>query len=290
MALYLLSLVLFSKGDTIIVGETNYYYADHVFLMAGMQLARIKVDDCGIDVDAIEKLCLRKKIKALFITSHHHYPTTVTLSAARRIKLLSLAEKYGFIIIEDDYDYDFHYLSSPLLPLVSADNKGMVVYIGTLSKTVAPAIRTGYIVAPQNLITELARVRQLVDCQGDPIMELALIEMFEEGHIKRHMKKAVLAYHKRRDFICGLLKDSLSDIIDFKIPDGGLAIWAKFHNSVPLPPLSEKLKQQGLILSNGLIHNTSAASLNATRMGFGWMNEEEAEQAVDLLTKTIHSK
>jgi len=290
MALYLLSLVLFSKDDTIIVGDTNYYYADHVFLKAGMQLARVKVDDCGIDVDAIEKLCNRKKIKALFITSHHHYPTTVTLSAARRIKLLSLAEKYGFIIIEDDYDYDFHYLSSPLLPLVSADNKGMVVYIGTLSKTVAPAIRTGYIVAPQNLITELTRIRQLVDCQGDPIMELALIEMFEEGHIKRHMKKALLAYHKRRDFVCGLLKDSLSDIIDFKIPDGGLAIWAKFHKSVPLPPLSEKLKAQGLILSNGLIHNTSSLSLNATRMGFGWMNEEEAEQAVDLLTKTIHSK
>jgi GntR family transcriptional regulator/MocR family aminotransferase len=290
MAMYLLSLVLFSKGDTIIVGDTNYYYADHVFLLAGMQLARVKVDDFGIDVDAIEKLCRRKKIKALYITSHHHYPTTVTLSAARRIKLLSLAEKYGFIIIEDDYDYDFHYLSSPLLPLVSADTKGMVVYIGTLSKTIAPAIRTGYIIAPQNLILELARVRQLIDTQGDPIMELALVEMFEEGHIKRHMKKAQLIYHKRRDFLCGLLKEKLPDIIDFKIPDGGLAIWAKFHKSVPLPPLTEKLRAQGLILSNGLIHNTPAQSMNATRMGFGWMNEIETEESVDMLVKAIRTK
>ena len=290
MALYLLSTVLFSKGDTIIVGETNYYYADHVFLLAGMQLARVKVDEYGIDVDTIEKICRRKKIKALYITSHHHYPTTVTLSAARRIKLLSLAEKYGFIIIEDDYDYDFHYLSSPMLPLVSADTKGMVVYIGTLSKTIAPAIRTGYIIAPENLILEISKVRQLIDTQGDPIMELALIEMFEEGHIKRHMKKALLAYHKRRDFVCSYLKDKLADVIDFKIPDGGLAIWAKFHKSVPLPPLSEKLKTQGLILSNGLIHNTSSISLNATRMGFAWMNEEEAIQALDLLAKTIRSK
>jgi GntR family transcriptional regulator / MocR family aminotransferase len=290
MGLYLLSTVLFSKGDTIIVGDTNYYYADHVFLLAGMKLARVKVDEYGIDVEQIEKLCRRKKIKALYITSHHHYPTTVTLSAARRIKLLSLAEKYGFIIIEDDYDYDFHYLSSPMLPLVSADTKGMVVYIGTLSKTIAPAIRTGYIVAPENLILELSKVRQLIDTQGDPIMELALIEMFEEGHIKRHMKKALLAYHKRRDLVCSLLKENLSDIIDFKIPDGGLAIWAKFHKSVPLPPLSEKLKAQGLILSNGLIHNTSSVSLNATRIGFGWMNEQEAAQAVELLAKTIRSK
>ena len=290
LALYLLTVVLFSKGDTIIVGDTNYYYADHVFLHAGMQLARIKVDECGIDVDAIEKLCRRKKIKALYITSHHHYPTTVTLSAARRIQLLALAEKYGFIIIEDDYDYDFHYLSSPILPLVSADTKGMVVYIGTLSKTVAPAIRTGYIIAPQNLILELSRIRQLVDVQGDPIMELALAEMFEEGHIKRHLKKAQLAYHKRRNFLCSLLNDKLSDIIDFKVPDGGLAIWAKFNKSVPLPPLSEKLKSQGLIISNGLIHNTSSISMNATRMGFAWMNEEEAEKAVEQLTKTIRSK
>jgi len=290
MGLFLLSLVLFSKGDNILVGDTNYYYADRVFMDAGAKLVRIRVDESGIDVDAIEKVCRRKKIKAIYITSHHHYPTTVTLSAARRIKLLSLAEQYGFIIIEDDYDYDFHYQSSPILPLVSADTKGMVVYIGTLSKTIAPAIRTGYIIAPTNLILELCRVRQLMDTQGDPIMELALAEMFDEGSIKRHMRKALNEYHRRRDFLCSYLQQKLSDVIEFKVPDGGLAIWAKFHKSVPLPPLTEKLKSQGLILSNGLIHNNTSVSLNATRMGFAWMNESEAENAVNLLTKTIKTK
>jgi len=287
MGLYLLSIVLFSPGDNIIVGDTNYYYADHVFIEAGMKLNRIKVDDCGIDVDAIEKLCKRKKIKALYITSHHHYPTTVTLSASRRMRLLSLSEKYGFIIIEDDYDYDFHYQSSPILPLISADTRGMVVYIGTLSKSIAPAIRTGYVVAPENLILELARVRQLIDTQGDPIMELALAELFTDGSIKRHMKKAQQEYHRRRDFLCGYMREKLSDIIEFKIPDGGLAIWTKFHKSVPLPPLTEKLRAQGLILSNGLIHNNSPVSLNSTRIGFAWMNEDEARAAVDLVAKNV---
>jgi GntR family transcriptional regulator / MocR family aminotransferase len=290
MGLYLLSLVLFSKGDTIIVGETNYYYADHVFLYAGMNLTRVKVDEYGIDVDAIEKICARKKIKALYITSHHHYPTTVTLIASRRIKLLALAEKFGFIIIEDDYDYDFHYLSSPILPLVSADTKGMVVYIGTLSKTIGPGIRTGYIIAPANLILELCRVRQLIDTQGDAVMELALAEMFLEGSIKRHMKKAHQEYHRRRDFLCNYLHEKLGDVIDFKTPDGGLAIWAKFNKSVPLPPLTEKLRAQGIILSNGLIHNNTPISLNSTRMGFAWMNEKEAENAVNIMAKTIHQK
>ncbi|HEV3249795.1 MAG TPA: PLP-dependent aminotransferase family protein [Puia sp.] len=289
MGLYLLSKVLFGKGDTIVVGNSNYYYADHVFENVGVQLRRVRVDESGIDVDEIERICRRKKIKAVYITSHHHYPTTVTLIASRRIQLLCLSEKYGFIIIEDDYDYDFHYLSSPILPLISADPKGMVIYIGTLSKTIAPAIRTGYVVAPVNLILELCRVRQLVDTQGDPIMELALAEMFEDGEIKRHMKKALNEYHRRRDFLCSYLHQTLSDIIDFRIPDGGLAIWAKFDKAFPLPELSQKLRPQGIILSNGLIHNTSPQSLNATRMGFAWMNEKEAEQAINILTRTIKS-
>lgn len=287
MALYLLTKVLFSKGETIIVGDTNYYYADQAFLNGGMQLLRVKVDEYGIDVDEIEKICRKKKIKALYITSHHHYPTTVTLIASRRIKLLSLAEKYGFIIIEDDYDYDFHYLSSPILPLVSADTKGMVVYIGTLSKCISPAIRTGFIMAPQNLIEELCKVRQLIDTQGDPILELALVEMFRDGTIKRHMKKVLHTYHARRDFMCSYLAEKLGEVIDFKVPDGGLAIWAKFDKSIPLPTLSAKMREQGVIISPGLIHNTGPVSLNGTRMGFAWMNEKEAEHAVDVLAKAV---
>ena len=287
MGLYLLSCVLFSRGENIIVGETSYYYADRCFENAGMHLVRVKVDESGIDVDAIEKLCRKKKIKAVFVTPHHHYPTTVTLAASRRIRLVELSEKFGFIIIEDDYDYDFHYQSNPILPLISADQKGMIVYIGTLSKTIAPAIRTGYIVAPSNLILELSRIRQIIDTQGDPIMEMTLAEMFSDGEIRRHMKKAQQEYHRRRDSLCELLTQKLPGIIDFNIPDGGLAVWAKFDKSVPLPPLTEKLRSQGLILSNGLIHNISSNSLNCTRMGFAWMNEKETEQAMTILTKTI---
>ncbi len=287
MALYLLARVLFEKGDNVIVGDTNYYYADHAFTTAHANLVRVKVDDFGLDVDAIEKICKRKKIKAVYLTSHHHYPTTVTLIASRRVKLLCLANQYGFTIIEDDYDYDFHYCSSPILPLISADDCGMVVYVGTLSKTISPAIRTGYIIAPKNLLNEVARLRQLVDGQGDPIMELALAEMFDEGEIRRHMKKALKTYHERRDFFCDLLRNKLSDVIDFRRPDGGLAIWAKFDKSVPLPQLNVKMKAKGIIISNGLINNTGKTLMNANRMGFAWMNEKEAEKAILILNDTI---
>src|SRR5436853_4501774 len=146
-------------------------------MQAGIKFINVPVDEEGIDVDAVERVCRRKKIRALYVTSHHHYPTTVTLSASRRMKLLQLAEQYGFIIIEDDYDYEFHYESSPILPLASVDRNGMVVYIGSFSKTLSPGIRVGYIAAPPDLIHELGKVRQIIDAQGDPVLEEVVAEL-----------------------------------------------------------------------------------------------------------------
>ncbi len=143
--------------------------------------------------------------------------------------------------------------------------------------------------SPLNLIAELARFRQLIDTQGDPLMELALADMFQDGTIKRTLKKALQEYWRRRDFVCSALSRLLPDKIDFKIPDGGLSIWAKFHPSIPLPPLAQQLKEKGIILSNGLIHNTTNANLNAARMGFGWMTEKESEKAIDILSATIRT-
>ncbi|HYV92080.1 MAG TPA: PLP-dependent aminotransferase family protein [Chitinophagales bacterium] len=288
MGVFMLTQILISPGDNVIVGNPNYYYTDRTFMFAGAKLIRVAMDDSGIDVEQIEQVCRKKKIRVVFLTPHHHYPTTVTLSAARRMKLISLAEKYGFIIIEDDYDYDFHYESSPILPLASADRNGMVIYVGTLSKTIAPALRLGYVAAPKNLIQELCKLRQVIDIQGDPLLEEAVAQLFSLGEIRRHMKKALKEYKKRRDFVCGLLKEELPDAIQFKMPEGGLAIWAKFDEKIPLNDLSVNLRKKNIILSSGAIHNVDdMPKLNATRMGFGWMDTREAERAVDILCDVV---
>lgn len=291
MAMYMLANTLISKEDVVLVGALSFIYADYCFINAGAKLVRVPVDEDGIDVDAVEKICQKKKIRAIYLTSHHHFPTTVTLCAARRMKLVHLAERYRFIIIEDDYDYEFHYESSPILPLASVDKQGMVVYIGSFSKSISPAIRIGYIVAPPNLITELKKVRQIIDVQGDPIIEQTVAEMLNEGQIRRHMKKVIKIYKELRDFIASQLKERLSDVIDFKVPEGGLSIWAKFDKKIVLPELSDRLMKKEVILSKGLIHDIAAGKkLNCTRMGFAWMNGKEAERAIDILEKTIRNK
>ncbi|MES2730119.1 MAG: PLP-dependent aminotransferase family protein [Bacteroidota bacterium] len=290
MGIYLAAQALLSPGDNVIVGDTNYFTADITFRHAGANLVRVPVDDWGMNVNEVRKACECQRIRAVYVTSHHHHPTTVTLCAERRIRLLSLAEEFGFAIIEDDYDYDFHYNSSPILPLLSADTKGMVIYIGSLSKAIVPAIRLGYMVAPPNFIHETSQLRRIIDRQGDAVMEQTIAELMREGAIKRHLKKALKTYHQRRDFFCDLLREKLGDAIEFKIPDGGMAIWAKFDPTLDLPKLSVTALQKKLHLSNGLRYNPDGLQLNATRMGFASMNLSEMEQSVEILEKVVRGR
>jgi GntR family transcriptional regulator / MocR family aminotransferase len=290
MGIFLVSQLLLDKKDVVIVGETSYPAADTAFKYAGASLVRVKIDERGIDVDAIEKICKTKSIRAVYVTPHHHYPTTVTLSACRRMSLLALSERYGFAIIEDDYDYDFHYKSSPILPLASGDHEGMVINIGSLSKNFSPALRVAYIVAPKNVIAELAKLRFIIDRQGDYLLEQALAELFKEGVIKRHLRKALNIYHERRDILCDLLKTKLSGAVNFNVPDGGLAVWTEFDKSRSLKAITMRAAKNGLVLNDGSHYDEGKNNLNATRLGFASMNAGELEKAVRILSGAISSK
>jgi len=136
------------------------------------------------------------------VIPHHHNPTTVTLTPERRIRLLELSVKYKFAIIEDDYDYDFHYASKPMMPMASLDRHGSVIYIGTLTKTLAPAIRIGFMVAPEHFIRHAVWLRKALDTQGDSLMENAIAGLYKDGTIASHIKRSVKLYKERRDHLC----------------------------------------------------------------------------------------
>lgn len=287
MGLHLTSQVLLRPGDLVVTGETTWSGATMNFRKAGATVLTVPVDEHGIDVDALAAYCETQPIRLVFVTPHHHYPTTVTLQPGRRIRLLQLAEQYGFAILEDDYDYDFHYLSRPILPLASADRRGMVVYVGSLTKSVAPAFRIGYVVAPTALIDEMARLRRIIDRQGDPMLEFALGQLFKTGDLKRHFRKTLRTYHARRDHFCSLLAAELPGVIQFTKPDGGLAVWARFEAKLDMDVLATRAAQEGLTISNGLFHNPPGKRLNATRLGFASSSEEELEQSVAVLKKAL---
>lgn len=283
MGIYLAADLLLTTGDLVLVADLSYYVANMIFQKVGAKLLSVPVDENGIDVAAVKEMCMRYKIRVLYLTPHHHYPTTVTLSTERRIALLQLSVTYGFIILEDDYDYDFHYNSNPVLPLASADGQGMVVYIGSFCKSLAPGFRSGYLIAPENLIAELGKLKGLVDPQGDVLMEKALAELLEEGEIQRHLKKTLKVYQERRNIFCELLKTQLEGLVSFTAPSGGLAIWTKWDPKLNLMRMSKDCARKGLYLPQTLLYQTR--SLTAMRLGFGNQTIEEMGRSVTVLAE-----
>ncbi|WP_306350144.1 PLP-dependent aminotransferase family protein [Flavobacterium sp. '19STA2R22 D10 B1'] len=274
MSIYLAAQLLLDKNTNIVVGKPNYPVANRTFKETGTQLIEVMVDDSGIDTDAIETICKKKKISAVYVIPHHHYPTTVTLSVERRMKLLELSQQYSFAIIEDDYDYDYHYTSSPYLPLASGGHNGNVIYIGSFSKILDPSLRIGFMIAPKNFITQCTALRKLIDVGGDGYMQNALATLIKDGELKRHIKKAKKAYHQRRDFLDALLKEKLSEYISYSLPSGGMAIWIKLNPEYSVRKLEDipQLKITRMDIEQ-----------NAFRFGFASINEKELEEVVIFL-------
>jgi GntR family transcriptional regulator/MocR family aminotransferase len=287
MGMYLTAQVLLKKGDVAIVPEPGYPAANEVFEYAGAELAYAPMDEQGIDLNAVEAICKKKKVRLLYIIPHHHRPTTVTLSSERRMQLLELAVKYRFAILEDDYDYDFHYSSSPVLPLASADYYGSVIYVGSFCKTIAPGIRIGFVAAPQNLVMQLARLRRMIDRQGEQLLEEALANLLKNGDIGRHLKKSNKIYHERRDIFCSLLREQLGDHVSFKIPDGGFAVWLQYLGGLNARDVSQKANETGLTISNGEDYFSQSVNTRFIRMGFASLNPKEIEEGVEILSRAV---
>ena len=273
MSLYIVSQLLIKKNDVVLVGHLSNYAANMIFQQAGATIKTIPVDADGLNIEYIKKHFIKRNIRCVYICAHRDYPTAVKLSAERRLALLQLSCDYGFAIIEDDYDYDFQFEGSAMLPMASADANGMVIYLGKLGQSLFPSFQTGFVIAPENLISEANNYLQLLDKQGDLIQEQMLSELINEGEIYRLTKKNVIVYKQRRDYLCKLLTDDFSEIAQWNIPSGGLAIWLQFQSKISLVQLAEEAEKNDLFLPKTILYQDKNTC--AIRFGFGHLDTEE---------------
>lgn len=281
MSLYIVSQLIIKPKDVVLVGKLSNYESNMIFQEVGATIKTIPVDGEGLDVEYIKNHFVKGSIRCVYVCAQRDYPTTVMLSAERRLKLLQLAKDYGFAIIEDDYDYDFQYEGSAMLPMASADANGMVIYLGKLGQSLFPSFQTGFVVAPENLIAEAKNYLQLLDKQGDLIQEQMLAELIHEGEMSRLIKKNILVYKKRRDVLCRQLKMHFGDAIHFEIPSGGLALWLRFEPKISLVKLAEAVEKDDLFIPKTILYQDKNTC--AIRFGFGQLNEEEIEIVVEKL-------
>lgn len=280
MALTLAARALLRPGDVVAVEEWGYRPAWEAFRAAGATVVPVRVDRDGIDVDALKRIAARVALRAVYLTPHHQYPTTVTLKAARRLALLDLARAERFAIVEDDYDHEFHYDGRPVLPLASADQAGVVVYIGTLSKILAPALRVGYIVAPSGLLRSISAIRSLLDIQGDLPTEAAVASLIEDGELQRHIARVRRVYANRREILATCLRRTLGDEVEFTVPPGGMALWVRLPKSVDVDAWARRSVERGVAWYPGRRYAFDGQAKPFARFSFAWLNERELPEAI----------
>lgn len=284
-ALHLCLTALVKPGDHVIVPELNWHNGNNSIRFHGANLLEARLDEKGLDTDHVAELLERHDVRFLYLTPHHQYPTTVLMPAARRIQLLELARRHDVFVFEDDYDFDFHYGNVPIMPLASARHDGRLLYAGSFTKAISPAFRVGYLVGDPAMIEQLTRLRRIVDRQGDPALEHALLELFRLEVLPRSLRRARGIYQRRRDHLARLLREQLGEFTTFRVPDGGMAIWTTFHRCVDLPRTRERAHLRGLSFSDGSQYGPRAR--NGTRLGFASMNEEEIGKAVGILAELV---
>lgn len=278
MSLYIISQLLLNKEDVVLVGDLSNYAANMIFQQVGAKIKTIKTDEFGLNISEIGKLCKKETIRCVYICSNRHYPTTSNLNLKRRLQLLALANQYKFAIIEDDFDYDFQFEGTAQLPLINSDLNGQVIYLGKLGQSLFPSFQTSFVVAPENLIKEAKNYLQILDKQGDLIQEQMLTELIHEGEIHRLIKKNVIIYKNRLNLLCSLLDKHFKDILTYKKPNGGLAIWLEFNQKISLVKLADEALKLDLHLPKKILYQDK--NVCAIRFGFGQLNEEELEIVV----------
>jgi len=287
MALELIARCLLVPGDVVAVEDPGYRAAWQAFGGHGAQLVPLPVDAGGLDVDALDALVRTTRVRAVYTTPHHQYPTTVTLSAGRRLALLELARTRGIAVVEDDYTHEFHYDGRPVLPLASSDPAGSVIYVGTLAKILAPGLRLGYMVAPPDLLARAAAERFSLDIQGDHVLEQAIAELFDDGEVQRHARRARRLYEARRDFMVARLRKRLGSALTVDPPSGGIALWAHVAPDIDVPAWTARALELGVFVAAGRHFSFTEKPLPNLRLGFAGLDNEEVSEAIDLLAQAL---
>ncbi|MEK7324450.1 MAG: PLP-dependent aminotransferase family protein, partial [Chloroflexota bacterium] len=254
-ALDLIAKLLINPGDRLLVEAPTYLGALQAFNVFGADYVSVPTDDDGLIVDRLDE-ALRSGPKFMYILPNFQNPSGVTLSLERRKALVELADKYGIPLVEDDPYGQLRYEGDHLPPLIVLDRQthgirldngyklGNVIYMSTFSKTLAPGLRLGWIVAPPEVIAKLVQLKQGADLHTSTFTQMVAYEAARGGFLDEHIKKLRQVYHERRDVMLEALSEFFPPEVSWTRPAGGLFLWARLPERMDSTRLLEAALRQ----------------------------------------------
>jgi GntR family transcriptional regulator/MocR family aminotransferase len=283
-ALDLVARVLLDPGDLVWVEDPGYLGARGALLAAGAELIAVPVDQEGIDVEAGRRRCTNARLAT--VTPSHQFPTGVTMSLNRRLALLEWAREARAWIVEDDYDSEYRFSGRPLEALQGLDSTQRVIYIGTFSKVLFPALRVGYLIAPPELLKGFVAARRFIDVHPPILEQMALADFIVGGHFARHLRRMRLLYLERRNTLVEALKSELSDLLSITVPEAGI------HLVAWLPPGMNARQAARLAAARGLDVMPVARPFlprGGLALGYAGSSPEELRAGVRTLAEALRT-
>lgn len=225
-ALDLCARIFLNPGDGVVIENPGYPAARQVFEAVGATLHPVPVDHEGMRTDLLEDM---GQGRLAYVTPSHQYPLGSVMSVSRRQTLLTWAAKVGAHIIEDDYDSEFRYDARPVEALQSLDRADVVIYVGTLSKTLSPQFRLGYLVVPAHLAAVFSAAKRLTDRHTSTLTQSALADMLDSGAYERHVRRVRRSNSERRSVLLAAVRDFFGDDVTISGADAGLNVVLWLH-------------------------------------------------------------
>ena len=287
-AFHLIGSILLNPGDKVWFENPGAIGARNSLIASGAELVPVPVDGEGLRVD--DGLALAPRFRLAFVTPSHHQPLGSVMSLERRFALLQAAARANAWIIEDDYDGEFFFGGRPLPTLKSVDATGLVIYVGTFSKSLFPSLRLGFILAPPGLVDILRTVMSKF-LQGVPSFSQAVVaEFIDEGHFASHIRRMRKIYAERHDALCDAANRKLDGLLDVVRSDSGLHTIGHLRNDVREADVSRAADARNITASPIARFSIAPAGVNGLVLGFGGVTPQQIRSGVGVLAEVLEQQ
>jgi GntR family transcriptional regulator/MocR family aminotransferase len=287
-ALDLIARVLLDPGDRVLIEEPHYLGARWVFRAAGAALVPAPVDDDGMQVPPPAQSRAAAP-RLAYVTPSHQFPTGVVLPLARRVALLAWAARANAFVVEDDYDSEYRFAGRRLQALAGLDAMGRVVYVGTFSKLMFPALRLGYLVLPEPLVEPVAAAKALADTGGSALEQLALADFIREGHFERHLARSRVRNAARREALLDAVHRHFGDRAEVCGAATGLhvLVWVRGRDGRPVRAVARRAAAAGVAVYSIAPYYLRPPRRSGILLGYGPLDERRIRDGVGRLASAL---